>query len=56
MSESQQVEKVFAILNTKERALDEIEGNFLTTFSDSFSVFNASYLINSLINLNVDHH
>jgi hypothetical protein len=53
MTDAAQVEKVFSVLNLKERSLEEIEAQFLTTFSDSFSVFNASYIINSLINLNV---
>jgi hypothetical protein len=37
----------------KEQTLDEIEGQFLTSFSEGLSVFNASFALSNLLNLNV---
>lgn len=40
-------------MSLKEQTLDEIEGQFLTSFNESMSVFNASFAISNLLNLNV---
>ncbi len=41
------------VLNLKEQSLEEIEGQFLTAFSESLAVFKASYVLSNLLNLNV---
>ena len=53
MLDSKDIDKLFEVLNLKEQCLDEIEGQFLTTFNESLSVFKASYALNNLLNHNV---